>query len=143
MNPAGPLTVWPDPEVLTRAWLVAGLAGVNVATQTDATFGTSTPNAWMALPLVLVEAVPGGGADLYSATAELVVDVSSFAPTKTAARTLAQQAHSRMLTIVGENTGKGYVDEISVDSMSASLNYSNPDVSRFIATYTLAARPLR
>lgn len=137
-----PDVVWPDVELVVRSWLVANLpASINVRTETDATFGTSTPNASMTLPLVLVQRVPGGSLDANLSTDSAAVDVECFAATRAAMWTLYQQVHAWMLRILTQSTQYGTVDDIEVANGVGELNYNNPDLRRCVTTYRVSTRP--
>lgn len=133
------MTTWPDVEVLVRSWLASQITA-SVVTETDSTFATSAPSAAMGLPLVLVQALPAAGTDLYTGAGFAAVDVYSFAVAKSDARTLAQSAGDAMARIIGQHTPRGVVDDLMVDALPYSLNYSNPDVHRYAGTYRLSFR---
>lgn len=137
-----PNVVWPDIELLIRGWLVANLAsGLNVRTETDATFGTSTPNASMTLPLVLVQRVPGGSTDANHSTEDAAVDVQCFAATRAQMWSLYAEVHGWMLRLIGQSTAAGTVDNVLVSNGVGEINYANPDLRRCVTTYHVSTRP--
>lgn len=137
-----PLVVWPDIEALVRSWLVANLpSGINVRTETDATFGTSTPNTSMTLPLVLIQRVPGGSTDANSSTEDAALDVQCFGATRAAMWTLYAQVHAWVLRLPGQPTIAGTVDRVLVSNGVGEVDYANPGVRRCVTTYHLSTRP--
>lgn len=138
----GPLVVWPDVEVLVRAWLVTNLASApNVRTETDSTFATPTPDAAMTLPLVLIQRIPGGSTDANASTEEAAVDVECYGKDRAAMWALYAEVHAWMLRLGGQTTAKGAVDEVTVTNGVGEVNYANPNVRRCVTTYHVSLRP--
>lgn len=138
----GQFVVWPNVELLVRGWLVANLAsGANVRTETDSTFGTTTPAASMALPLVLVQRVPGGSTDVDLSTEDAAVDVQCFGATRAAMWALYGEVHAWMMRLSGSTTASGTVDMVTVVNGVGEVNYANPDLRRCVVTYHVSTRP--
>jgi hypothetical protein len=138
----GPLVVWPDVEALIRAWLVANVASApNVRTETDSTFGTTSPSPSMTLPLVLVQRIPGGSTDDNASTETAAVDVECFAKDRAGMWNLYHEVHAWMLRLSGQSTAKGAVDEVTVANGVGEVNYANPNVRRCVTTYHVSTRP--
>lgn len=136
----GPNVAWPNVEALVRAWLVQNMPGVNVRTETDATFGTSTPNPSMVLPLILVNRA-SGSTDDEGIEAVADVDLQCFSDTRLGAENLFDTANAWMLRLTGQSTPAGAVDEVVQSSVAGVINYSNPNLRRFVVTYQLTTRP--
>ncbi len=136
-----PLNVWPDIEALVRAWLVANIPGVNVRTETNASFASVTPDTSMTLPLVLIQRVPGGSVDANDSTEDAAVDVQCFATSRTDMWALYAKSHAWMLRLVGHGNTFGTVDNVTVSNGVGEVNYANPDVRRCVTTYHLSTRP--
>lgn len=138
----GPLVVWPDVEALVRAWLVANVAsGTNVRTETDSTFGTTSPSPSMTLPLVLIQRIPGGSTDANASTEEAAVDVECYGKDRAAMWALYSEVHAWMLRLSGQSTAKGAVDAVTVANGVGEVNYANPNVRRCVTTYHVSTRP--
>lgn len=136
----GGADVWPDVESLLFSWLKPNMPGVNVVKETDSTFGTSSPNALMVLPLVLIERVPGGMVDPDHLTDTAAVDVSCFGATRGDAWALYAQAHMWILRARTQSTAKGTFDDVIVLNPAGLVNYNNPNLRRVIATYGISTR---
>jgi hypothetical protein len=137
-----PLMVWPDAEAVVRAWLVANVASTpNIRTETDNTFGTSSPGATMTLPLVLIQRVPGGGTDADGSTETAVVDVTCFAADRAAMWLLYREVHAWMLRLTGKSTVLGGVDQVLVSNGVGEVDYANPNLKRAITSYEVITRP--
>jgi len=136
----GPQVVWPDVEVLVRWWFMQHIPGTNVRTETDATFGTSSPNSSMALPLILIQNIPGGSLDATYTTQETALDVDCFAADRASTKALMATAHAWLLRLVGQPTPYGVVDDVTVALAPGAMNYNNPDLRRFTASYRIASR---
>lgn len=132
--------VWPDVESMVFAWLKPNLSGVNVAKETDTTFGTSSPSALMALPLVLVERVPGGRVDPEHVTETAAVDISCFAKDRQSAWNLYAQVNDWMLRSITQTTPVGTFDDVIELNPAGLVNYNNPNLRRVIVTYGISAR---
>lgn len=138
----GQFVVWPDTELLVRGWLVANLAShPNVRTETDSTFGTPSPGPSMALPLVLVQRVPGGSTDVDLSTEVARVDVDCFGATRGAAWALYREVHAWMMRLSGSTTSAGTVDMVTVANGVGEVTYGNPDLRRCVVTYDVSTRP--
>lgn len=139
----GPLIVWPDIEVLVRAWLVANVASApNIRTETNATFATPSPDSSMTLPLVLIQRIPGGQTDANASTETADVDVECFGATRAAMWALYSEVHAWMMRLTAQHTTAGTVDQVLVSNGVGEVNYANPNVRRCVTTYSIATRPL-
>lgn len=137
----GGLDVWPDPEALTVSWLKPNMAGVNIRTETDATFGTGSPKPAMTMPLVLVQAVTSGqGLSPSRITETMMVDLQCYGTTRGAAWDLYHQAHAWMMRAATQNTLVGTFDDVWLDNCMGVVQHSNPNLRRVIATYGISAR---
>lgn len=125
----------PDIEYAATLWLRARHPGVRVVNELPSTLEQG-------LPLLLVAVVPGGGDDGVSGIA--VLDVQSFAATRTAMWQLADGAHESMLAMRGQHAGGLAVDDVEPDALPGFVTYNNPAVRRAVASYRLTRRaPVR
>lgn len=137
----GGADTWPDPEALVISWLKPNMAGVNIRTETDTTFGTSTPNPSMTLPLVLVQAVTSGqGLSGSLVTETMMVDLQCYGATRADAWSLYHQAHAWMMRALTQSTTVGTFDDVWLDNCMGIVQHSNPNLRRVIATYGISTR---
>jgi hypothetical protein len=122
---------WGDIEQATAVWLRSRHAGVRVANELPADLEKK-------LPLVQVQVTPGGGED--GTTGVTLVDVETFAGTRTAMWDLARTVHTSMLALAGQYVGDLVIDSVSTDSRPAPVDYGNPALRRAVATYRLTSR---
>ncbi|MFJ3084990.1 hypothetical protein [Streptomyces sp. NPDC086838] len=92
------------------------------------------------LPLVQVQILVGGGDDQVTDLA--LVDVDTFAPTRTAMWDLARDARAALLAAAGTHVpgASVVIDSVETNSRPAPVNYGNPAVRRATATYALTSR---
>lgn len=129
-----------DPEVAVVAWLKSafGSNGVRVVTELPA-------KLLEACPLLMVNGI--GGSDTDHILDDARIDVSAFAATRSAARTLARQAKDslrfdcpgRPLTTPD---GRVFISEINTNSLPKWVPYDDTDVRRFEATYQVILHTL-
>lgn len=122
---------WGDVEQAVALWLRSRHTGVKVANELPADLEKK-------LPLVQVQVTPGGGED--GTTGVTLLDVQTFAATRTAMWDLARTVHTSMLALAGHRSGGLVIDAVSSDSRPAPLDYGNPALRRAVATYRLTSR---
>lgn len=120
---------WPDIEGL----VIAHLTGTADWVSTDA------PAAIEGRTGLRVTGVPSGSDDGVSDFA--LVDVEAFAPTREAAADLASETRVRILALAGRAIAGRLVDTVTTIMRPAWLDYRNPAVQRFAASYQLVTRP--
>lgn len=120
---------WPDVERLAVMYLSAAL-GVRVLTKLPAAFEGS-------MPLVRVIRGPGGDDGFTDAP---LLDVETFAGTQPAAATLAEDARQAIHALAGKAVNGALVDTVSTASGPVRLDYGNPAVERYVASYRLELR---
>jgi len=90
-------------------------------------------------PFILITALPGGSADLF--TARYRIEVQTFSINDyNAARDSAKRCEQRILAAVGEDNGVACVDRASVETHPYPASYGDPNITRFIANYRLDMR---
>ncbi|MGW5737017.1 MULTISPECIES: phage tail termination protein [Streptomyces] len=125
----------PDIEYATTLWLRARHPGVRVVNELPSTLET-------AVPLLFVAVVPGGGDD--GVSGEAMLDVQSFAATRTLMWQLADSVHESMLAMRGQYAGGLAVDDVVTNLLPGFVTYNNPAVRRAVASYRLTRRaPVR
>lgn len=122
---------WGDLEQAAALWLRGRHAGVRVVNELPASLETK-------LPLVQLQVTPGGGED--GTTGVTLLDVETFAGTRTAMWDLARTVHTSMLALAGQHVGGLVIDSVSSDARPAPLDYGNPALRRAVATYRLTSR---
>jgi hypothetical protein len=122
---------WGDVEEAAAVWLRSRHAGVRVANELPADLDKK-------LPLIQVQVTPGGGED--GTTGVTLMDVATFAATRTQMWDLARAVHTSMLALAGQYVGALVIDTVSSDSRPAPVDYGNPAVRRAVATYRLTSR---
>lgn len=124
-----------DIEYAATLWLRAQHPDVRVVNETPSDLEKT-------LPLLCVRVVPGGGDD--GVSGESVLDVESFAGSRTAMWQLADSAHESMLALRGRPSGGLVIDDVTTDALPGFVTYNNPAVRRAVATYRLTRRaPVR
>lgn len=112
-----------------------------VVTHLTATVGATST----ALPGDLEGSLPrtrvavGGGSD-DGVTDEALVDVESFADTRAGAADLAEDSRQAMLGLAASTAGGPLVDWVRTATRPVWVDYKNPAVHRFVATYRVALR---
>ena len=122
---------WGDVEQAVAVWLRGRHTGVRVANELPTELEKK-------LPLVQVQVTPGGGEE--GTTGVTLLDVETFAGTRTAMWDLARAVHTSMLALAGQRAGGLVVDSVSTDSRPAHVDYGNPALRRAVATYRLTSR---
>ncbi|MFH9011231.1 hypothetical protein ACH4C6_07625 [Streptomyces sp. NPDC017943] len=122
---------WGDIEQATAVWLRSRHTGVRITNELPADLDKK-------LPLVQVQVTPGGGEEGTSAVT--LIDVETFAGTRTAMWDLARRVHTSMLALAGQYVGALVIDSVSTDSRPAPVDYGNPALRRAVATYRLTSR---
>jgi hypothetical protein len=92
------------------------------------------------LPVGVVEQVPGGGLDGLVITG--VIDVHAFHRTRDGARDLAA-AFWNDLHALNNRPKRTAVDSLVCTNAPHFVDYGDPKISRFLATYEVAARLIR
>lgn len=121
--------MWPDVEVALVKHLAAAL-GVRVA--------VSTPPELDQLP-GFIRVTRGPGSDDGVTDAPLV-DVEAFAPTRGAARELAERARAAMHELQGHRAGAVLFDVVRTATAPSWVDWGNPRIHRFVAVYTVHFR---
>jgi hypothetical protein len=97
-----------------------------------------------ALPVVLVERIPGGTDDGITDTAH--VDVATFVarepsnPNRAGAVDLAERVRAALLALRHRDVGGVLVDTVETLTPPAWVDYADDHVTRFVATYELTLR---
>lgn len=120
---------WPDVQALAYAYLSTALA-VRVATK--------VPGDVETLP-GFVRVARGPGSD-DGVTDSPLLDVEAFAPTESEAWDLAELAREAMHNLTGSAVNGVLVDSVSTSTAPARVDYGNPAVERFVASYRLHLR---
>lgn len=123
---------WGDIEQAAAVWLRSRHSGVRVVNELPATLDKT-------LPLVQVQVTPGGGDDGGTSEACLI-DVDTFAATRTAMWDLSRDVRTSMLALAGQYIGGLAIDTVSTEARPAPVDYGNPAVRRAVATYRLTSR---
>ncbi|WP_437044468.1 hypothetical protein [Streptomyces angustmyceticus] len=124
--------MWGDVENAVAMWLRSQLGdGVRVVNELPTTLEKS-------LPLVQVQLLPGGGDD--DRDDQAVVDVDTFAATRTAMWTVAERVRTAMLAAPGNVSGGVRIDRVTTDVRPGCVPYGNPALRRAVATYRLTSR---
>ena len=122
--------MWPDVEKALIAHLAAAL-GVRAS--------VSTPADLDQLPgFVRITRGPGTDDGLTDAPA---VDVEAFAPTRAAARDLAERARAAMHALAGRRAGAVLFDSVRTSVAPSWVDWGNPKVHRYVAVYAVEFRP--
>lgn len=122
---------WGDLEQAVAVWLRSRHTGVRVANELPTDLEKK-------LPLVQVQVTPGGGEN--GTTGETLLDIDTFAATRTQMWDLARAVHTSMIALAGQYVGALVIDSVSSDSRPAPLDYGNPALRRAVATYRLTSR---
>ena len=122
--------MWPDVEKALIAHLSREL-GVRAA--------VSTPAELEQLPGFL-RITRGPGSD-DGVTDSPVVDVEAFAPTRAAARDLAERARQSMHALTGRRSGGLLFDSVRTSVAPSWVGWGNTKVHRYVAVYAVQFRP--
>ncbi|MGW6008674.1 hypothetical protein [Streptomyces sp. NPDC055210] len=122
---------WGDVEQAAALWLRARHTPVRVVNELPADLEKK-------LPLVQIQVTPGGGEN--GTTGVTLLDVETFAGTRTGMWDLARAVHTSMLALAGQFSGGLVIDTVATDARPAPLSYGNPAVRRAVATYRLTSR---
>lgn len=120
---------WPDVEKLAVAYLSAAL-GVRVATKLPGTLEASLP---------LVRVIRGPGTD-DGFTDSPLLDVEVFAATQPQASTVAEDVRQALHALAGKAVNGALVDTVSTASGPVRVDYGNPSVERYVASYRVELR---
>lgn len=118
---------WPDIEKLAVSYLEAAL-GVRVATRIPGDLSGS-----------FVRVIRGPGSDDGITDAPLL-DVETFAPNQPAAYALAEDAREALHALAGKAVNGALVDTVDTATGPVRLDYGNPSVERYVASYRLNLR---
>lgn len=105
---------------------------------TGVTASTDTPGD-LELRGQFVRVLRGTGAD-DEITDEAAIDLEAFAPGRGEAHDLAEHLRTRMREAQGKRVGGVLFDSVSTSVGPRWVDYRNPAVHRFIATYSVAFR---
>jgi hypothetical protein len=120
-----------DIEHATITHLSGFLSTANVSTQTPADFGGR-------LPFHRVTAGPGADDGI---TERAVVDVETFAAGRASARDAAEKVREAMRHMASTVPVAGaLIDNVSTVSRPQFVEYRNPRVTRFVASYRVSQR---
>lgn len=126
---------WVNPEVMLRVMLAEQHGEL-----TD--YGVSTPSDLATrLPFHRLTLVRGADDTLTDVT---VVDIESFAGSRALAGQEAEAIRTVMLALQGKADAENrwLIDSVTTILRPVWLDYRNPDIHRYVATYQLATRPL-
>jgi len=100
--------------------------------------GTTTPNNLETL--AAFHRVSVGGGDDDTVTDSALVDIESFAPSRYNAALAAERARLAMLQLSGKTVAGSLVDRVRTATRPVWLDYDNPKVFRYVATYRVEQR---
>ncbi|MFT9059699.1 hypothetical protein [Bifidobacterium aquikefiri] len=116
---------------LVRHWLMDSL---------NMTVWTKTPNDMASiLPVVKIGGAPSGSLNGFERAAS--IDLDLFTKDQGSMDTLAQKVDLAMARLAGNGNAFGYVDDVTGGSFAA-VDYGDPDLLRYVATYSITVRPL-
>lgn len=121
-----------------EALFISALSGVDGVSRT-VTRLPAAERLTAALPLVRVHRV-GGADDRLTDTAR--VDLETFAADYDTASALARTVHTAALALGNTVVDGVLVDTVETVSAPMWVDYENPNVQRFVATYEAAVRVL-
>ena len=125
---------WPEPEKVIRRLLIeSGYLETQV--------GTSTPGDLEDnLPYIRIGMVRGSDD---SVTDRTLVDVEYFDDTRTKASVGAEDLRETILDFQGKQDSLGYlVDRVRTHARPVWVDYRNPKIQRYVATYQVDTRPV-
>ena len=123
---------WPDVEEIVVAYLESVLTGVEVA--------SSTPDRLEGKSFVKVTVQTGTDDGI---TDRAMVDVQAFAPSRAGAQALAEDCRNALHDLAARavsDDGTSLVDRVQTSLRPAWVDYKNPRVHRFVASYWLTTR---
>lgn len=123
---------WPDVERLAVAYLSERL-GVRVSTKVP-------NNLTSVLPMVRI--IRGAGSD-DGITDSPLLDVEAFAGDQPAASALAEDAREALHDLAGRAVNGDLVDTVATATGPVRLDWGNPAVERYVASYRLGLRRKR
>jgi hypothetical protein len=101
---------------------------------------TRTPNDMKSiLPVIKISGAPSGF--LSGPDRSVSVDIDLFTASQAAMDTLSQSIDQAMCALAGNGNSYGYADEVTGGSFAA-VDYGDPDLLRYVATYSIVVRPL-
>ena len=101
---------------------------------------TRTPNDMKSiLPVIKLGGAPSGS--IVGPDRSVSVDIDLFTASQGAMDTLGQSVDNAMARLAGNGNTYGYVDDVTGGSFAA-VDYGDPDLLRYVATYSLVVRPL-
>lgn len=116
---------------LVRHWLID---------QLSMDVWTRTPNDLKSImPVIKVGGAPSGYVQGYERSAS--IDIDLFAPSQGVMDRLSQSVDMAMCRLAGNGNAYGYADDVTGGSFAA-VDYGDPDVLRYVATYSITVRPL-
>lgn len=101
--------------------------------------GTSLPAALEALPGPFHRVTRGPGADDGTTDAPLI-DIETFARSRREAARAAEDARQLILGSRASTVAGALLDDVSTASGPIYLDYDNPHVQRYVASYRVAVR---
>lgn len=122
---------------LAEAVVIAGVAGL------DGVTGVSTvtpPDLENQLAYIRVRRI-GGSDDIVTDSARL--DVDAFAASEYDAAVLAETIRATVHDFAHHVIGGRLIDRVRTEAGPASLDYDNPAVHRYVATYVIDSRVAR
>lgn len=125
---------WPEPEKVIRRLLIeSGYSETQV--------GTSTPGDLEGnLPYIRIGMVRGADD---SVTDRTLMDVEYFDDTRTKASVGAEDLRETILDFQGKQDSLGYlVDRVRTYARPVWVDYRNPKIQRYVATYQVDTRPV-
>lgn len=116
-------------ETFVRTWLAAQFpAPIRVVTELPADLGA----------VQTIQVTRFGGSDDFLTLDAANIDVDTFAATRDASRTLAEQVRTALrLHLPGYATGGAGVQSVSTISAPRSVPYDNTNLRRFVASYRI------
>ncbi len=122
---------WADPLPLVKHWLDTH-AGTECRTSMPA-------DSASVLPLVLLSRAPGGGADGYTRTQD--VDIDLYAATQSAMGALISKVTVALSSLAGNGDETGYADDARLSAFTDMPVGDRTDLLRCTATLSVDMRP--
>ena len=124
---------WPQVERLVKAWLDEHTSAV-VCTERPADFVELATSQGV----VRIERV-GGAGDV--AEHQLVVELEVTAAGRGATWTLVDVIESAMTDLTADGNGEGFIDEVDLTFLFATIPAPHPSLTHATGTFTLTVRP--